>query len=236
MKTCFYIGAAVAAVLSTAPVNAQVLGGNVAGGLGGTLSGGMRDMGVITQGSGNGSFGGSLDTGSLHRSTSDITGRATNRVRNTAGTARDRTRSGLNGVRAKTESAANVATSAAENAAGNATAATQQIDATANVAGSLASDATLAGSEAGGALDAAHQQQLLASPGTAPDLTSQTAPAADSDSGSDLTAALALLPLSSEATNGSGGSAQSSTSASKNGVSANASGETSGTAGASLHR
>lgn len=199
MKAYFYIGAAVAAVLSSAAVNAQILDGNVAGGLGGTLSGGMRDMNVVTQGSGNGSFGGNLEMGSLRRSTTDITGRATNGVRNTVGATRERTRSGLNSVRVKTESAANAATSAAADAAGNATAATRQINATTNVAGSLASNATVVGSEAGGVLDVAHQQQLLASPETAPDLVPQAVP--ENDSGSGLTVPLTQLPDRDEAKN-----------------------------------
>ena len=64
MKTRFtLIGIALAAALNCAAVDAQVLGG--AGGLGGTLSGGMRDMGVMTQGTMNGSLGADLDTSTL---------------------------------------------------------------------------------------------------------------------------------------------------------------------------
>lgn len=234
MKTYFYIGAAVAGLLSAAAVNAQVLGGNVAGGLGGTLSGGMRDTSVITQGSGNGSFGGSLDTGSLRRSTTDITGRATSRVHGTTETVRERTRSGLNGTRAKTESAANVATGTAVDAAGNATAATRQIDATTNIAGSLASDATVAGSEASGAFDAAHQQQLLASPVSQSELAPQAA--LDRSAGVENSATHLTAPVAAMTEGSASGSAQGSTSASKDGASASASAETSGTAGVSLQR
>lgn len=226
MKTYFYIGTAVAAVLSAAAVNAQVLGGSVAGGLGGTLSGGMRDMNVITHGSGDGSFGGGLEAGSLHRSTTDITGRTTNIVRNTAGTARERTRSGLNSARAKTEFAANAAASAAADTTSSATAATRQIDATANIAGSLASDATTAGSEANGALDVMHQEQLQAGP--AHDLV--PAPNASTQGSATHLAAPAAAVVEGS------GAAQGSTGASKNRVSADASAEANGAAGASLHR
>lgn len=234
MKTYFYIGAAVAGLLSAAAVNAQVLGGNVAGGLGGTLSGGMRDMNVITQGSGNGSFGGSLDTGSLRRSTTDITGRATSRVHGTTDIARERTRSGLNGARAKTESAANVATGAAVDAAGNATAATRQIDATTSVAGSLASDATVAGGEASGALDAAHRQQAVVSSVSESQLAPQAA--SDRSAGVEDSASRLTVPGAAMIEGSASGSAQGSTSASKDGASADASAETSGTAGVSLQR
>jgi hypothetical protein len=157
MKT-YLIGAAVAAVLGCASANAQVLSGGLGGSVGGALSGGMRDTGVMTHGSGNGSFGTDLDAGSLRRNTSDITGRATNRVRNTADVARDKAHSTVSTVRDESAGVAGAASSQAQTAAS----ATRNIDAATSAAGSLASTANANGGKASGALDATHDQQLLA--------------------------------------------------------------------------
>ena len=181
MKTYFYIGAAVAAALGCSTVNAQVLGGNVAGGLGGAMSGGLRDMSVITQGRGNGSFGADLDTdshmGTLRRTTSDVAGR----TRNTTENVRGRAQSTVGTVKGKGEAAANVAASTAGDAV---TTARQieapQIDATSTAAGSLASGANIAGNEATSTFDAAHQAQLLSAPVSAPEVAAPAVTPAES--------------------------------------------------------
>ncbi|MCI0436907.1 MAG: hypothetical protein L0271_25195, partial [Gemmatimonadetes bacterium] len=49
--------AAAAVLVCTAPVQAQVLGGNVSGAVNGTLSGGVRGADAMTRGSVNGSIG-----------------------------------------------------------------------------------------------------------------------------------------------------------------------------------
>lgn len=101
MKTrSMLIGVAMAAALNCAAVNAQVLGGgSIGGGLGGTLSGGMRDMNVMTQGAMNGSLGADLDTGSLRRTTRGTAERATDRVRDTSGAVKDRAASKIDQTR-----------------------------------------------------------------------------------------------------------------------------------------
>jgi hypothetical protein len=161
MKTrTLLMSAAIAAVLNIAPVNAQILGGNATGGLGGTLSGGTRDMSAITRGGANGSFGGELDAGSLSRTTSGVTDRAGNRVHDTAGAARTRTRSKLGEVQGASKSAAN----ASANAAGNTLSATRNIESTAAVTGSAVSAASIDSHELNGAADAVASKQVAAQP------------------------------------------------------------------------
>lgn len=197
MKTSFYIGVGVAAVLSVAAANAQVLGGSATGALGGTLSGGMRDMGLSTQGSGNGSFDSDFGTGALGRA-GDIGGRATSRVRNSTEAVGGRTRSTLRDARSRGNSAVTTAAGTARDTAN----AARQVEATASAAGSIASDASVAGNQAAGAVDGAHQQQLLAAPvsgqqaetgGIAQTVTGSTAnpvlpPSTDSNAAPDSTA------------------------------------------------
>src|SRR5262245_23170663 len=99
MNTKYLLGAAIIAVLNCTTLNAQVLGGNAVGGLGGSLGGnlgGTRDIGVMGQGNGHGAFGTDLDTGSLRRTTGDLTHRAKDRTRDTLATTRDHTRSTAN--------------------------------------------------------------------------------------------------------------------------------------------
>ena len=74
MKTNYFIGAALVAALHCATINAQVIGGNAVGGLGGSLGGNMSRGGidVIGQGSGRGSLGTDLDSGSLRRTSGDL--------------------------------------------------------------------------------------------------------------------------------------------------------------------
>lgn len=150
------IGATFATVLNCAAAHAQVLGGDIGGAVGGTLSGGMRDMGVITHGNAAGSLGTDLDTGSLHRSTRDTLDRTTTRARNTAGAARNRAESTISSAR---DSSANIATSAAATATQSVN--PQQIDAVTNVAGSVAGDASTNGAQLAGAANGAADQQAV---------------------------------------------------------------------------
>jgi hypothetical protein len=157
MNTKYLLGAAIVAVLNCATLNAQVLGGNAVGGLGGSLGGnlgGMRDIGVMGQGNGHGAFGADLDTGSLRRTTGDLTHRATDRTRDTLETTRGRTHSSVNGARDATKHAVGTAAATARNgaqtgastafsAAHNAEATSKQVDATAKGAASAASSVEL---------------------------------------------------------------------------------------------
>ena len=169
MKTYFYIGAAVAAALSCSAVNAQVLGGNVAGGLGGAASGGLRDMSVIGQGHGSGAFGADLGTGSrigtLRDTTSDVTGRVRNRTRDTAENVRDRTGSAIGNVKGKGEAVASVTSDAVTTVRQTEA---PQVDAMS----SLNSAANLTSDGATGSLDTAHQAQAISSPVSAPEVDS----------------------------------------------------------------
>lgn len=181
MKTYFYIGAAVAAALGCSTVNAQVLGGNVAGGLGGAMSGGMRDMSVVTQGRGNGSFGADLDTSSHTGTLRRTTSRAADRTRSTTDNVRGQAQSTLGTVEDKSAAAAISATGTAGAAVSTARQIeAPQIDATSTATGSLASGANIAGNEASGTLDAAHQAQLLAAPVGAPEVASPAVTPAES--------------------------------------------------------
>jgi hypothetical protein len=227
MKTYFYVGAAVAAVLSCSAVNAQVLGGNVAGGLGGAMQGGLRDTSVMTQGHGNGAFGADLDTGSrigtLRDTSSDVTGRVRNRTRDTAGDVRGRTESTIGKAKSRGEGAA----SATANTASDAVTTVRhteapQFDAT----GSLNSAAGLTSEEASGSLNATHQVQAISSPVSAPQVDSPAATPAQPAS-----EAQPLKPVK-EAEIASDGGANGNASASKRGVNASAD----GSANASVQR
>lgn len=227
MKTYFYVGAAVAAVLSCSAVNAQVLGGNVAGGLGGAMHGGLRDTSVITQGHGNGAFGADLGTGSrigtLRDTTSDVTGRVRNRTRDTAGGVRGRTESMIGNVKGKGEGAASVTASTASDAVATVRQTeAPQFDAT----GSLTSAASFTSQEASGSLDATHQAQAIASPVSAPQVESPAAIPAQPAS-----EAQPLKPIE-QAEIASDGAASGNASASKRGVNASAD----GSANASVQR
>ena len=104
MKTKYMLGAAIVVALNCVTANAQVLGGNVAGGLGGTLGGGLggaRDVGVMGQGNGHGSLGTELDTGSLRRTTREVASRTTDRTRGAVDASRERTSSTVGAVRDK---------------------------------------------------------------------------------------------------------------------------------------
>lgn len=176
MKTYFYIGAAVAAALSCSAVNAQVLGGNVAGGLGGAASGGLRDMSVIGHGHGTGAFGADLGTGSrigtLRDTTSGVTGRVRNRTRDTAENVRGRTESTVGNVKGKGEAAA----SATADITSDAVTTVRQTEAPrVDAASSLNSAANLTSEGATGSLDTAHQAQALSSPVSAPQADSPAA-------------------------------------------------------------
>ena len=155
----YLIGAAIAAVLSCSSVHAQVLGGGLGGGVGGALNGGLNQIDVMGQGSANGSLGGRLDTGSLHRTTRDVTDRTTNRVRDTAGRTRNRAESAVTQSR-------DVAANTAASAAGTATSAVnaQQIAAATNVAGSAAGDLSAQGSNLAAAGEGAANQSAIVTP------------------------------------------------------------------------
>ena len=174
MNTKFLLGAAIVAVLNCATLNAQVLGGNAVGSVGGALGGhvgGMRDIGVVGQGSGHGAFGADLDTGSLRRTSGDLTHRAKDRTRDTLTSTRDRTRSTVNSARATAErdvgaaaitarSGVEMGASTGQNTIRSAAAASKQIDATATAAASGRSNAELDDSIAKPAALAASHQQL----------------------------------------------------------------------------
>lgn len=136
MKTrTLMIGVAMVAALNCAAVNAQVLGGgNLGGGLGGTLSGGLRDMNVMTQGGANGSFGSDLDTTPLRRGVRDTAERTTGRVRDTAGTVRDRAKSKVDQTRDAASTTVSPAVATASNAVNDV-----QIESAADAAGSATS-------------------------------------------------------------------------------------------------
>lgn len=94
MKTKLFLAAL---ILGTSTIaNAQVLGGNVVGGIGGSLGGGLggaRDIGVVGKGTANGAFGTDLDTQPLRHSTREMTNRTAQRTRAGVDKARERTRS-----------------------------------------------------------------------------------------------------------------------------------------------
>ena len=167
----YLIGAAIAAVFGCTSVHAQVLGGGLGGGLngslGGTLNGGTHPMDVITQGSADGTLGGRLDTGSLHRTTRDTADRTTGRVRDTAGRVRNRTESTAGRAR-------DVGTSTAASAVGTATSTVdaRKVAAATNVAGSAAGDLSAQGANVAGAAEGAAQQGTIVTPdlGKAPSL------------------------------------------------------------------
>lgn len=96
MKTKLFL-AAVVFVANCSIANAQVLGGNAVGGLGGSLgTGGMRDIGAVGHGTASGAFGADLDTRSLRRQTNEEANRASARTRSTLATTRDRARATTN--------------------------------------------------------------------------------------------------------------------------------------------
>ncbi|MBM0103904.1 hypothetical protein JM946_04080 [Steroidobacter sp. S1-65] len=156
MKTRFVlIGVAMAAALNCAAVNAQGLGG-VSGGLGGTLSGSMRDMSMATQGTVNGSFGADLDASSLRRTTGDTADRATNRVRDTTSAVRNRAAGKVGEARDKVGETRQAATTATSAAAATAVGAINgvQVEGAAEMAGSATSSASRDGINLAGATQA----------------------------------------------------------------------------------
>ncbi len=168
MKTrSMLIGVAMAAALNCAAVDAQVLGGgSIGGGLGGTLSGGMRDMNVMTQGAMNGSLGADFDTGSLRRTTRGTAERATDRVRDTSGAVKDRATTKVDQARDTTAAVSSAAAASATGAVNDV-----QIEGAADIAGSAASS--------GGALskpDVAKPELLQQRPGKLADKETSVAP------------------------------------------------------------
>ena len=226
------LGAVIAAALNCSPANAQVLGGNVGGAVNGTLSGGMRDLGVITHGGAAGSLGADLDTGSLHRTTRDTLDRTTTRARNTAAAARKRAESTVGEA---SSTSANVATSAAATATQSID--TQQIGAVTNVAGSAAANATTDAAQLSGAANGSANQAALLEPGaiepTVPNVVDESAAAASKDSSATQPGGDALGPVLSTSGNANG-SASGDASASERGVSARTSGSAEGSGSASL--
>ena len=92
MKTKLFLAAMVFAANCTI-ANAQVLGGNAVGGLGGSLGvGGARDIGAVGHGTANGAFGADLDTGSLRRQSGEMADRTSTRARSTLNATRDHAR------------------------------------------------------------------------------------------------------------------------------------------------
>lgn len=225
MKTYFYIGAAVAAALSCSAVNAQVLGGNVAGGLGGAMQGGLRDTSIMTQG--QGSFGADLDTGSrigtLRDTTSGVAGRVKNRTRDTAENVRGRTESTVGTVKGEGEVAASATANMASDAATTVRQAeAPQVDATS----SLNSAASLTSNEASGSLDAAHQAQAISPAASAPQVESPAATQAQPASEPQPVKPIKQAEVATD------GGASGNASASKRGVNASAD----GSANASVQR
>jgi hypothetical protein len=138
MKTrTVILGIAMVAALNCTIAQAQVLGGGVGGALGsnvgGTMSGGMRDVSVLGSGNAGGSLSGDLDTGRLHRTARGAPDRTTDRVRNTTPGVRDRAQSTAGNAR---HASANVAASTESTAAQTVSA--QRVDGAAS-AGSIAS-------------------------------------------------------------------------------------------------
>lgn len=224
MKTRIYIAAvttALAATLGCSAVNAQILGGNAAGGLGGTLSGGLRDASVMTQGGADGSFGTDFDAGS-----------SIGTLRRTTSSAADRTQSTVGKAKEKSELIANSSVNKASEAAATARQTElPQVDATSAASGSLASAANVAGSEASGALGASQQAQALSAP---VDSTAIETPAETSTPAATSTEAASSPSLLADTRQS--GSANGSANVSKGGASASASADANGAADASIKR
>ena len=145
MKTKLLVSAVLLAA-NCAIANAQVLGGNAIGGVGGSLAGslgGMREIGAAGHGSAQGALGADVGTDSLRRSTNDLAGRAAHRARATAQAKRERARSTVGTV---------------SNASERAVAATQEHT-------SAAKGAAVAGADwsASSALDAGRSTTTMAS-------------------------------------------------------------------------
>ena len=129
----FLAGLSLAVALSCAsPVHAQVLGGNVNGAVGGTLSGGTRGVDAMARGSVNGSIGANAQgAGRIREQAGDVTTGVKQRARATV----DHTREG---VESKVEQAQDTSASVATRAAVTANATT---DATAKTASAAANSA-----------------------------------------------------------------------------------------------
>ena len=143
----FLAGLGLAAVLSCAsPVHAQVLGGNVNGAVGGTLSGGTHGVDAMTRGSMNGSIGADAHgAGRIRDRASGVTEGVKQRTRATV----DNTRAGVESkVEQAQDTSASVATRAAVTTSGTA-------DAAANSAGAAANSAVDAAGSAKGSADSA---------------------------------------------------------------------------------
>jgi hypothetical protein len=82
----------VAVLGGAATVPAQVLGGNVTGGIGGTISGGLGGLDGMARGDARGTVGADVDAvGTARRSTARATSRAAGKVENTVQTTRTAT-------------------------------------------------------------------------------------------------------------------------------------------------
>jgi hypothetical protein len=136
----FVAGLALATALSCAsPVHAQVLGGNVNGAVGGTLSGSTRGVDAMARGSMNGTLDvDARDVGRIRDRATDVSGHAQRSTRATI----DHTRAN---VQSKVEQAqgtsASVATRAVVTADGAADVAADNADASAKAAASVAGSA-----------------------------------------------------------------------------------------------
>ena len=136
----FLAGLALAAALSCAsPVDAQVLGGNVNGAVGGTLSGGTRGVDAMARGSMNGSVGvDARGAGRIRDRATDVTGSVQQRTRATV----DHTRTDVQTkVEQAQDTSASVATRAVVTADGAADVAAKSADATAQAAAGVAGSA-----------------------------------------------------------------------------------------------
>ncbi len=140
----YFASVAVAAVLTCAsPAYAQVLGGNVNGALGGTISGGARGVDAMTRGSVGGSI--SADTDGLKRRTRETVDYTRDRAQSKVEQAQDTSASVATSTTATVNGAANAA---AVGAAGSANTA---VDVAGSTAGSIDSTVDTAGSAAGSA-------------------------------------------------------------------------------------
>jgi hypothetical protein len=107
--------AAISLVALALPVHAQLLGGNVNGALGGTLSGGLRNSDVVTRGDMTGSLGAGLETDTLRRASRTVRGttdtavsgvhKAARKGTATARSARKQTHDGAVGAKGSVEGA-----------------------------------------------------------------------------------------------------------------------------------
>ena len=167
LKTSFYIGAAVAAALSVSAANAQIVGGS--GGLGGAVTGGVRNPGVVTQGSGalRTDVDTAAQTEALRRKTAENAQRTKERTQSTGDAVKSRGEAAASSAAGKTNAVADEARrieppTAAANSAVN---------------GSMASDASLAGRDVASTASAAQQTHVNAKPMEMPKAATPATPA-----------------------------------------------------------